>query len=905
MISLIDQCFPARISHLACRFTSSLALIGMSYPISHEHEENSKPLDPFKLFSDHRMSRQPSIRSTKILHAYLVKIDALQSNVFFTNSLLNLYCKSSAMVVACKLFDSITLPNIQSWNIMISGYNGNSMYEKSWEMFCRMHSFGEELNEFTYGSVLSACAALQASALGKQVYSLAMKKGFVFNGYVRTGMIDMFSKNCSFEEAQRVFFDVSCDNMVCWNAMISGAVRNGEYWAALNLFCQMCHQSLKPNGYTFPSVLTACCSLKELQIGEIIHGRVIKCVAADIFVDTAIVDLYAKCGRMDEAGRKFLQMPVHNVVSWTAIISGFVQENDSISALKFFKHMRESGEEINTYTVTSVLAACSKPGMIEEASQIHSLILKLPLISEATVQATLINMYAKIGEVGLSDLAFSEIKYVKDVRIWAAMMSSYAYNQNSRKAVEFFVFMLQEGVRPDEYYMSIVLSIINCLYIVRQMHSYTLKSGLVTNATVGCSLFTMYSKCGCLEESHRVFEEAPDKDNVSWASMIAGFVEHGYAGHAFHLFKEMLSQEILPDYLTLTAVLTACSALSFLQTGKEIHGYAFRLGMGTDTVIGGALVSTYSKCGRLELAKRVFNMLPQKDKVACSSLVSGYAQNGLIEEAFLLFRDMILTDLPIDTFIISSVLRAIALSNRSSAGTQLHAYIEKLGLQSDVYVGSSLVTMYSKCGSLEDCCKAFDHIEKPDLIGWTAIIVSYAQHGQGSKALATYELMRREGIQPDAVTFVAVLLACSHSGLVEEAFFYLNSMVRDCGIKPCHRHYACIVDLLGRSGRLKEAENFINTMPVKPDALIWGTLLAACKVHGDYELGKLAAQKVMELEQCDAGAYVSFSNICADLGQWDEVLRIRGLMKGSGTAKEPGWSFVLGNTPSRIIRDVT
>ncbi|KAK4258083.1 hypothetical protein QN277_007583 [Acacia crassicarpa] len=654
----------------------------------------------------------------------------------------------------------------------------------------------------------------------------------------------------------------------------------------------MCRQSLKPNGYTFPSVLTACCSLKELQIGEIIHGHAIKCVAADIFVDTAIVDLYAKCGHMDEAGRKFLQMPIHNVVSWTAIISGFVQENDSISALKFFKYMRETGEEINNYTVTSVLAACSKPGMIQEASQIHSLILKLPLILEATVQATLINMYAKIGEVGLSDSAFSEIKNVKDVRIWAAMMSSYAYNQNSRKAVESFLLMLQEGVKPDEYCMSTVLSTINCLHIVRQMHSYTLKSGLVIHATVGCSLFTVYSKCGCLEESHRVFEEVPNKDNVSWASMIAGFVEHGYAGHTFQLFKEMLCQEILPDYLTLTAILTACSALSFLQASKEIHGYAFRLGMGTDTVIGGALVYAYSKCRRLDQARRVFNMLPQKDAVACSSLVSGYAQNGLIEEALLLFHDIILTDLPIDTFTISSVLKAVALSNRSSVGTQLHAYTEKLGLQSDAHVGSSLVTMYSKCGSLEDCCKAFDHIEKPDLIGWTAIIASYAQHGKGSEGLATYELMRREGIQPDAVTFVAVLLACSHNGLVEEAFSYLNSMVKDYGIKPGHRHYACIVDLLGRSGRLKEAENFINSMPIKPDALIWGTLLAACKVHGNYELGKLAAEKVMEVEQCDAGTYVSFSNICADLGQWDEVLRIRELMKGCGSNKEPGWSFV-------------
>ena len=238
------------------------------------------------------------------------------------------------------------------------------------------------------------------------------------------------------------------------------------------------------------------------------------------------------------------------------------------------------------------------------------------------------------------------------------------------------------------------------------------------------------------------------------------------------------------------------------------------------------------------------------------------------------------------------MLGAIALLNRLVIGTQLHAYIAKLGLDSDVSVGSSLMTMYSKSGSLGDCRKAFDHIENPDLIGWTTMIVSYAQHGKGAEALSVYELMRKEGIKPDSVTFVGVLSACSHNGLVEEAYIHLNSMAKDYGIEPGYRHYACMVDLLGRSGRLKEAEQFINNMPVKPDALVWGTLLAACKVHGDIELGKLAAKKVMELEPCDAGVYVSLSNICADMGQWEDVLKIRSLMKGTGVTKEPGWSFV-------------
>lgn len=285
-------------------------------------------------------------------------------------------------------------------------------------------------------------------------------------------------------------------------------------------------------------------------------------------------------------------------------------------------------------------------------------------------------------------------------------------------------------------------------------------------------------------------------------------------------------------------------------------------------------------------------MMPIKDQVSYSSLVSGYAQNGSIEEALLLFREIQMTELEIDSFTLSSVLGAVSLLNRLGIGTQLHAYILKIGLESDVSVGSSLIVMYSNCGSVDDCHKAFDQIKKHDLICWTAMIASYAQHGKGAEALSVYKLMRESGIKPDSVTFVGVLCACSHNGLVEEGYYHLNSMVKDHGIEPGYRHYACMVDLLGRAGRLKEAESFITNMPLKADSLAWGTLLAACKIHGDIELGRLAAKKVMELDPCDAGAFISLSNICADVGQWEEVLKIRREMNGTGVKKDRGWSSV-------------
>ena len=874
------------------RLISSVATVDNASSFSFTKIETYPLFDPSQLLSDYVKSRKCSLRNTKVLHAKLLRATLLHSNIYVSNSLLDCYSKSSSLDHALKLFDTMLHPNVISWNILISSFNHNFMYLDSWRTFCRMHFLGFEPSEITYGSVLSACAAIQAPMFGKQVYSLAVRNGFFVNGYVRAGMIDLFAKDSSFLDALRVFHDVDCENVVCWNAIVSAAVRNGENFMALDLYNTMCHGFLEPNSFTFSSVLTACAALEHPEFGKRVQGKVIKCGGEDVFVETALIDLYSKCGEMDEAVKIFLRMPIRNVVSWTAIISGFVQKNDYLMALKFFKDMRKLGEEINSYTVTSVLTACANPAMTKEAIQLHSWILRAGFSSHAVVGAALINMYSKIGAIDLSMTVFGEMDNQRNLSSWTAMITSFAQNNDKEKASELFQKMLRESMGPDTFCTSSVLSVTDCITFGRQIHCFTHKTGLIFDISVGSALFTMYSKCGYLEEAFHVFKNMPKKDNISWASMMSCFSEHGYAKEGIQLFREMLFEEYVPDYMILSTVLNACSVLHSIQIGREIHCYSVRLGLDKDVAIGGSLVTMYSKCGNLEMARRVFESLPEKDNIACSSLVSGYAQHKCIKETILLFQDLLEAGLAIDPFSISSILGAIALLNRPGIGTQLHAIITKVGLEKDVSVGSSLVMVYSKCGSIEDCCKAFEQIGKPDLIGWTAMIVSYAQHGKGAEALCVYELMKKEGIKPDPVTFVGVLSACSHNGLVDEAYFHLNSMVKDYGIQPGHRHYACMVDLLGRCGQLKRAEELINNMPIEPDALIWGTLLAACKVHGDIELGKLAARKVMELKPSDTGAYVSLSNICADMGLWEEVLNVRSLMKGAGVTKEPGWSLL-------------
>uniref|UniRef100_A0A803M161 Pentatricopeptide repeat-containing protein n=2 Tax=Chenopodium quinoa TaxID=63459 RepID=A0A803M161_CHEQI len=814
--------------------------------------------------------------------------------MFLSNSLLNWYMRLSAIDDAFQLFDEMPSPNFISWNVMISGCNNDLFYDYAWRYFCRMRSMGNGSNEYTYGSVISACSGLGSLLYGKMVYALTLKDGYFSNGYVRSGMIELFSKNSRFDDALRLFDDWPYEqNVVCWNNMINGAVKSGDHGRAIKLFHQMRWFAVIPNNITFSGALGACNALENDDMGKNIHALVIKHGAGqDVFVGTGISDLYSKCGLMDEAIKNFFRMPVQNVVSWTAMISGYVQKGDVVSAIKLFGEMRKVGVEVNKYTITSILSACAKSYVVDVAMQMHSWIIKSGLAADSAVIASMISTYSKAGEVHLSELLYLEQDNCDDECLWNVMISSFVQNKKIEEAINLFCRMLLNGSKPDNFAIGSMLSIIDCLYTGRQIHSYMLKSGLVFDLCVGSSLFTMYSKCGRLLESYEVFLQLPDRDIVSWASMISGFAEHGYPHKAIQLFREMLLAGSKPDQVTFMGVLTACSSLVTPLIGKEVHGYVFRAGLSRESFIGGALVNMYSKCGAQDLARRVFDMIPQKDQVMCSVLVSGYAQAGDIQEALSVLHGMLVANLQADSYTISSILGSDALLKMTDIGIQLHALILKIGLESDVSVGSSLITMYSKCGVVNDCRKAFDQIIKPDLISWTTMIVSYAQQGRSTEALKLYEAMTREGLEPDAVTFVGVLSACSHAGLVEEGYSHLSSMSKDYGIEPHLRHYSCMVDLLGRSGRLKEAESFIHSMPIKPDALIWATLLAACKLHGDVDIGRLAAKKVIELQPSNYGAYVSLSNMCADIGQWDEVEDIRNLMKRTRLSKEPGWSLV-------------
>lgn len=335
----------------------------------------------------------------------------------------------------------------------------------------------------------------------------------------------------------------------------------------------------------------------------------------------------------------------------------------------------------------------------------------------------------------------------------------------------------------------------------------------------------------------------------------------------------------------------ACANVAALESGKQIHSHIIKAGLDSNVRITSALLDMYAKSGSMCDVREVFARMTEQDRVSWTAMITGCAENGFVEEALELFCHMKKANASPDEFTISSVLAACA-SVSLEQGKQVHAYVKKIGLELVVIVGNSLLTMYAKCGSIESAHQVFGEMLQRNLSSWNSMIMGCAQHGQGKDALQLFKQMQEANLQPDHITFLGVLHACCHIGLVNEGYHYFYSMSRDHNITPRIDHYACMVDLLGRAGHLNEAEDFISLMPCEPGILVWQTLLGACRIHGNVELGVRAAEHLVDLDPQDVATYVLLSNIYAAAGRWDDRARVRKTMKDRGLRKEPGCSWI-------------
>lgn len=567
-----------------------------------------------------------------------------------------------------------------------------------------------------------------------------------------------------------------------------------------------------------------------------------------------------------------------------------------------------AAEMPDNFTLPIVLKACSGLGELLLGKAIHGFIKKCERIDlDVFVGAALVELYAKCGEMGDAHRVFDEFPQ-PDVVLWTSVVTGYQQNGNAEVALAFFSRMLMVGgVDPDPVTLvSAVSAAAQCgdLGFGRCCHGFVARRGFEYDLSLANSFLNFYAKLGHMDKARNLFNRMSNKDVVSWSSMIAGYSQNGNAVEALGLFCEMIEKGIDPNSITVVSALQACAVACDLHEGRRIHKFATRKGFELDIAVSTALVDMYMKCSCFEDAIDLFHRMPEKDVISWAALISGCAQNGFANESLGAFRSMLSDGMIPDAVTMVKVLAACSQLGVIKQALCLHGYLVTHGFDDQMFVGAALLDLYSKCGSLDNAIRVFDRMGDKDVVVWSSMIAGYGIHGRGGKAIQMFNQMIGSLLKPNHVTFVSLLSACSHAGLIDEGIDFFNRMVEFYGLVPSSEHYCIMVDLLGRKGQLKKAAKLIQGMPIPANPHVWGALLGASHIHGNVELGEFTAKNLFALDPSHGGYYVLLSNIYAVNGKWDKVAEVRSLMKEKGVRGTPGCSSIeVGNIVNTFIAD--
>ncbi|XP_043720889.1 putative pentatricopeptide repeat-containing protein At2g01510 [Telopea speciosissima] len=687
-------------------------------------------------------------------------------------------------------------------------------------------------------------------------HSRFIKLGLETNPIVATRLLNAYASCQSpnaLSHAHQLFDQVPSKDIVLWTSIISAYTRAGNPHKALQLFSQMNFQFSpnQSNHFVYSLVARACGSSAGhyLQLGKSVHARVIKSgFLPNVVVETSFLDMYAKCGVIECSLKLFDEMPQRNSISWNAMIAGYVQNGMEGLGLHLFYQMKCLECQIpDEFAVSTALAACAGINDLDFGMQVHGYLLTVGFESECA--DTLCNMYFRCGEISCSKKALSGIE--ENVISRLIMIKGYVFNCRYYEAI-------MQAVQDSNFIEiaatdhSVVVSVLTAcanlslLRVGKQVHGLVITfigshpnwvSDEEDVAIVGSALIDMYCKCSSVREARQVFYWFHPAQHIShWNAMITGYIN----------------------------------------------------------------------AGLLEDARGCFGEMPERDLISWTTMISGYVQHGLPHQGLTLLTKMYNNEdglmIEGNCFTFATALEACTLLSALGLGKQIHVKLIRSRVNIDinnVVVGTALINMYSKSGSLNYAQRVFDRMLEKNVITWTSIITGYAIHGIGSQALEIFQQMLETGVKPNEVTFVSVLTACSHCGFVEEGMRYFKLMREKYGILPRADHYTCVIDLLGRAGRLTEARSLLEEIEdedISDDSsseTIWGAFLGACRLHGDVEMGSRVAEKMLEKKQQVSSTYITLSNVYAAAGLWDESYKVREKWRREGTVPgEPGGSQI-------------
>ncbi|GFP78930.1 putative pentatricopeptide repeat-containing protein at3g01580 [Phtheirospermum japonicum] len=630
-----------------------------------------------------------------------------------------------------------------------------------------------------------------------RLHSLTIRTGLTYDTLFAAKLIDLYSKFISLPTARKVFDEIPHKTIYIWNTILKLYCRDKQYQESLFLFSDL-FLSEEPDLHTISIALKACAGLKAVNYGNIIHGFVRKThqISRNLFVGSALVEFYSKCGKMDDALYVFDEFPEPDAVLWTTMITGYQQNSKPTHALELFTRMAtKQGLVLDSIALINVVSACAQ------------------------------------------------------------------------------TFDLKPG---------------------KSVHGYMIRMGFENSLSLSNALLNLYGKTGSVKSAANLFEKMPLKDVISWGSMMACYAHNGCYEKALYLFGEISTRKIDPNAVVLISALQACEATCNLDMGRRIHKLASSKKFDLDILVSTALIDMYMNCRSPDDAIHVFGKMPNRDAVCFSSMLHGCVENGMRNKSIEVFRDMLGNNFQPDAFDVVKLLTACSELGVFEQTSCVHGFLIRLGLADNPFLRASLVESYAKCGSLDGAIVIFEQTVDRDVVIWSSMFAAYGFHGQGREALRLFNRMvENSSVTPNKVSFLSVLSACSHAGLLKEGIEIFNTMVDDYGLQPSSKHYGILVDLLGRVGELEKAVGFIGQIQGPVEADVWGALLNSCRIYGNMEIGEIAAKKLFELNKGNAGHYILLANMYADEEKWDDVAKVRRLVRERKLKKVSGQSVII------------
>ncbi|KAH7441474.1 hypothetical protein KP509_03G039400 [Ceratopteris richardii] len=705
----------------------------------------------------------------------------------------------------------------------------------------------------TLVALLKTCTNMKDLVRGSMLHATISELGLLEgNVFIGATLVDMYAKCGCLFEAQEVLDRLSTRDVVSWNALLSGYTEHAHYEDALLCFEKLQLEGIFPNAVTYVSVLKACAGTQAGEKGCEIHAEVARngLLGENVFVGNVLVDMYARCGLLIKAQEVYERLPIKDAVSCNAMIMGYMDHGDVSDALRYLNLM-----EVEGITPTSITYICSLKAISKTKDELSGIKVHLEatkkgfLERDINLSNAVIDMYAKCAMISEAQKVLETIP-CRDVVSYNTIITGYGESEHGEEAIACLQQMQVERIIPDTVTYICCLKACSSSRLIeegQEVHAEITKKGLLQgDLALGNSLIDIYSKCGKCIEAHYVFETLPERDIVSWNTIIAGYAEFGFSEKGLECYEEMELHGVTPDGVTLATVIKACASIKALEYGQDIHGEILRKNLlKEDPFIGSSLVDMYIKCDELSMAQEVFDRVLIRDTVLWNALLAGYAEHERNHEVLNSFERMQSQGVASDTATLTCILKACCHVGAIDKGHEIHSEICEKGLEDgSLAISNAVVDMYAKCGLLEDAQKVLNKLKAQDVVSWNAIIVGYSQLGDSQMVFSSLNKMMGDGIRPDAVTLTSVLKACCHAALFDRGTAIYDNMLDDYGIVPTTEHQNCIIDLQCRTGHFKAAINMVQKMHC-PSSVAWSSILNACNKWGNVELGHQAFDNLL------------------------------------------------------------